>query len=95
VGRFIWSTLVHRRGRTATLGLGILVAAVSFTLLTAAVRTSQLQVRGTVTRNFRPAYDILVRPKGSFTHLDQRKGLVRANYLSGIFCQNQRTALPT
>jgi len=85
VRRFIWSTLVHRPGRTATLGVGILVAAVSFTLLTAAVKTSELQVRGTLSSTFRPAYDILVRPPGSFTPLERRDGLVRANYLSGIF----------
>ncbi len=83
--RFIWSTLVHRPGRTATLGVGILVAAVSFTLLTAAVRTTQLQVRGTVSQNFRPAYDILVRPPGTFTSLERRQDLVQQNYLSGIF----------
>lgn len=85
MGRFIWSQLLHRRSRTATLALGILVAAVSFTLLTSAVTTSALQARGTVAGNWRTAYDILVRPKGSFTPLERTDGLVSENYLSGIF----------
>lgn len=83
--RFLLNQLRHRRGRTATLGVGILVAAVSFTLLTAAVSTSQLRVIGAVRKHFRPAYDILVRPRDSFTEVERREGLVQGNYLSGIF----------
>src|SRR5207248_5484248 len=37
------------------------------------------------TRNYRTAYDILVRPHGSTTPLERRAGLVRNNYLSGIY----------
>jgi len=85
VGRFLWRELVHRRSRTVTLGLGILVAAVSFVLLTSAVGTGALEIRGSIAKNFRAAYDILVRPKDSFTPLEREKGLVRENYLSGIF----------
>lgn len=83
--RFLGSQLVHRRGRTLTLGVGILVAAASFSLLTAAASTSELRVRGAVARNWKTAYDILVRPTGSFTRLERERGLVRENYLSGIF----------
>ncbi|HZD80023.1 MAG TPA: FtsX-like permease family protein [Actinomycetota bacterium] len=83
--RFLWSQLIHRRSRTLTLGVGILVAAVSFTLLTSAVATSQVRVIGTIEEHFRPAYDILVRPAGSFTELERREQLVQQNYLSGIF----------
>ncbi len=85
MGRFIWSQLLHRRTRAATLGLGILVAAVSFTLLTSATNTSALRIRGTIRHNFRSAYDILVRPPGSYAPLERSEGLVRDNYLSGIF----------
>lgn len=83
--RFLLSQLRFRRGRVVALGLGILVAAVSFTVLTSAADTSELRVKGTVTRNFRTAYDILVRPPDSFTELERERGLVRANYLGGIF----------
>jgi putative ABC transport system permease protein len=85
VGRFLWSQLLHRRRRTVTLAAGILVAAVSFTLLTSAARTSELRVTGTVEQSFRTAYDILVRPAGSFTQIERERGLVQENYLSGIF----------
>lgn len=67
------------------LAAGILVAAASFTLLTAAARTSTIQVRGTVESNYRAAYDVLVRPPGSQTGLERQQGLVRPNFLSGIF----------
>lgn len=83
--RLLWSQLRHRRGRAAALGLAILVAAASFTLLTASARTSTIQVRHTLTRNFRGAYDILVRPRDSYTPLEREQGLVRDNYLAGIY----------
>jgi ABC-type lipoprotein release transport system permease subunit len=75
----------HRKARLATLGLGILVASVTFVLLTSAVSTGALRVKGTINRSFRPAYDILVRPPRSLTPLEASQGLVRDNYLSGIF----------
>lgn len=83
--RFLASQLRFRSARALTVGAGILVAAVSFTLLTSAATTSRLQVQSTVSRNFRGAYDILVRPADSFTPLERQLGLVRQNYLGGIF----------
>lgn len=74
-----------RRGRAVTLMVGICVAAASFALLTAAATTSRVEARGAVTRNFRPTYDILVRPHCSRTPLEKQRGLVRPNYLSGVF----------
>src|SRR5207247_1833503 len=85
VSRFLWSQLLHRKSRTATLGLGILVAAMGFTMLTSAANTSALEIRGTIAQNFRSAYDILVRPSDSYTPLELADGLVRPNYLSGLF----------
>jgi hypothetical protein len=85
MGTYLLSQLRHRPARAAALGLGILVSAVSFTLLTAAIETGQLRVTGAISRNFRPAYDILVRPAGSFTDLERSRDLVQSNYLSGIF----------
>jgi putative ABC transport system permease protein len=83
--RLVLQELRHRPVRTAALASGILVAAVSFVLLASAAKTSELRVRGAVARNFRGAYDVLVRPKGSFTPLERSDGLVRDNYLSGIY----------
>ncbi|MGH3238077.1 MAG: hypothetical protein ACRDOH_33420, partial [Streptosporangiaceae bacterium] len=72
-------------GRAVALLLGVLVATASFVVLTGAVRTTQLRAVGTVGTNYRSAYDILVRPRGSVTGLERSRGLVRPNYLSGIF----------
>lgn len=85
MGTYVWAHLKNRKGRASALAAGILVAAVSFVLLTAAVSTSSLQVKQAIDRNYRGAYDILVRPKGSYTPLERKQGLVRNNYLGGIF----------
>lgn len=83
--KMLWRQLQHRRGRSLTLSAGILVASVSFSLLTAAASTGTAEVRRTVHHNFRAAYDILVRPAGSTTSLERSAGLVQQNYLAGIF----------
>ena len=83
--RFIARHIRYRRARAGVLGAAILLASVSFVLLVSAAKTSDIRVRGSVESNFRNAYDILVRPQGSFTRLEQREELVRDNYLSGIY----------
>jgi hypothetical protein len=83
--RLILHQMRHQPGRAMALGAGILVAAVSFSLLTAATTTETAQVTGTVQSNLHPAYDILVRPSGSENALEKDEGLVRDNYLSGMF----------
>lgn len=81
----ILSQLRRRRGRALALALGILVAATGFTLLTSAVTTSRAQTTGVVRHNARSAYDILVRPPTAQTSLERQRGLVQANFLSGVF----------
>lgn len=82
---FVFGQLWHRRGRALALAAGVLVAALGFSVLTAASSTSQLRTVGVVKSNARAAYDILVRPHGSTIGLERSRGLVRPNYLSGIF----------
>ncbi len=81
----IWAHLRRAPGRALALLLGVIVAGTGFTVLTGTARASQLQVVGTVNANSRSAYDILIRPKGSRTSLEQSQGLVRGDFLSGIF----------
>ncbi len=83
--RFISSQLRHRRARSLMLAVGIVVAAVAFVLLAGSTRTSELRISSTLKTNYRNAYDILVRPKGSLTPLERQQGLVRPNFLSGIY----------
>ena len=85
MGRLAWSQLRFRTGRLVALLAGMLVATTAFTVLTAASRTAQLRTTGTVTAHFVPAYEILVRPRGSRTRLEARTGTVQPGFLSGIF----------
>ena len=85
MGRLAWSQLRFRIPRAVALLAGVLVAATAFTVLTAASRTAQLRTVGTVSAHFRPAYDILVRPKRSRTALETRAGTVQPNFASGIY----------
>ncbi|WP_410821797.1 FtsX-like permease family protein [Micromonospora sp. 050-3] len=82
---FIWRQLRGRAGRSVALLVGVLVATTGFVVLTGATTTSRLDVTGTVERNTQVAYEILVRPKGTRTPLEAERGLVRPNYLSGLF----------
>ena len=54
-------------------------------VLTGQVAEQRLQLRGRIAAQASPGYDILVRPAGSRTALEQHQGLVRANFLSGQF----------
>src|SRR4030095_8187481 len=82
---FIWSQLRGRAGRSVALLAGVLVATTGFVVLTGATTTSRLDVTGTVERNIRAAYAILVRPGGTRTPLEPHRGPVRPNYLAGLY----------
>src|SRR5919202_2370086 len=82
---FLRSQLRTRSGRALAFAAVLVAASVATVLLISSARTQALRVRGTVRTNYRAAYDILVRPAGSRTALERREGLVRDNYLSGLF----------
>lgn len=83
--RLAWSQLRFRTVRLVALLAGILLATTAFTVLTAASRTAQLRTVGTVSAHFVPAYEILVRPKGTRTALERQTSTVQPNFLSGIY----------
>src|SRR3984885_10473607 len=85
MGRLAWSQVRFRLARTLALVAGVLVAATAFTVLTAASQTAQARTVGQVSANFQPAYDILVRPKGSRSAVESRTGTVAPDFLSGIY----------
>ena len=85
LARYVLAQLRGRGARTAALLAGIVIACASLGVLVSTARTQSLQVHGTLGRAFRSSYDILVRPKGSQTPMERREGLVRDNFLSGIF----------
>jgi putative ABC transport system permease protein len=85
MGGLAWLQLRHRPTRFVALLLGLLVATSAFTVLTAASKTSQLETIGTVSANFIPAYEILVRPAGARTAIETKTDTVQPNFLSGIY----------
>jgi putative ABC transport system permease protein len=85
MGRLAWSQVRFRPARALALIVGVLVAATAFTVLTAASRTAQARTVGKVSANFRPAYDILVRPKGARSAVESKTGTVAPDFLSGIY----------
>ncbi len=85
VVRFALAHLIGDRRRTLAAAMAILVAVTSFVVLTGTVSTQRLQVRQEVASNYRSTYDILVRPKGSTTALEESDGVVRPNFLAGQY----------
>jgi putative ABC transport system permease protein len=85
MGRLAWSQVRFRPARAIALIVGVLVAATAFTVLTAASRTAQARTVGQVSANFSPAYDILVRPKGTRSAVESKTGTVEPDFLSGIY----------
>lgn len=80
--RFIWSGVRFAPGRAIALGAGLMVAAIGFSLLTAAVDVGTSRVTGAVSSNWRGAYDILVLPAGTGPSALTRGHPVQTNYLS-------------
>ncbi|GAB4054220.1 ABC transporter permease [Catellatospora paridis] len=83
--RIILAQLRRRAARSVALLTGVLVATTGFTVLTGTVDTSRLQVTQQVGENYRGAYDILVRPKGSRLEPENAAGLIRPSFLSDHF----------
>ncbi len=71
--------------RVTALILGVAAATTAFIVLTGQVAEQRLELRGRVSAQGSPSYDILVRPANSRTDLEKSQGLVRANFLSGQF----------
>lgn len=61
-----------------------MVAATGFTVLSGSSEAARLQTVGTVDSTFRAAYDILVRPAGSRSALENEKGLVQSGFLTAL-----------
>ncbi len=82
--RMITAQWLARRRRLFALVSMIATAVTAFTLLTGAAMTSRLDLVGTVEANFRPAYDILVRPRNAVLPAEQQRHLVQSGQLAGM-----------
>ena len=83
--RYAFGELRRRLSRTVPTLLASVLAVSSFIVLTGTVERQRLDVTQLVEANARGVYDILVRPKGSTSEVEAAGGLVRQNYLSGIY----------
>jgi putative ABC transport system permease protein len=76
-----WRADTKRSGAFVAL---VAVAVAAFTLLTSAATSERLDAIDTVAANYRPTYDILVRPRDSQLPLEQQRGLVQSGQLAGM-----------
>ncbi|MDA8283555.1 MAG: hypothetical protein M0Z42_09760 [Actinomycetota bacterium] len=83
--RFVGRELRAAWGRAVILWVGLVVAAVGFSVLSSESVSSAVTVQGTLNSNFQPAYDILVRPPGTRTALERRARLVNDGFLSNLY----------
>ncbi len=76
--------LLARRVATVLAAAGLLTAVSGFLVLAGVSRTTQAVLSGDIAHAWNTPYDILVRPIGSQSALEQGEGLVRPNFLSGL-----------
>lgn len=76
--------LLRGPARPTLLALGLAVLTGAALLGAGASRSSAVAVDRDLTRYWRTTYDILVRPPGARSPVEERHGLVEANHLSGI-----------
>ena len=82
--RLIWKIILARRERTLLLALGVLIVSGTYGLLLSAVETTKLIVDKDLSQSWRTTYDILVRPAGSRSAIEEQYGLVQANHLNEL-----------
>ena len=76
---------IQRRGIRSLLLIGVvLIVSAAVALLLSAVETSKVTVDQDLAKYWRSTYDILVRPPGHRSPIEEKYGLVQANHLSGI-----------
>ncbi len=83
--RLAWARIRGDLRRSLATFAAVAIAVTSFVVLAASTATQQATVTETAEENYRAAYDILVRPKGSALEKERVEGLVRSNYLSGTY----------
>ncbi len=74
--------LISRRTATLLAGAGLLTATLGFMILASTSLTTEATLKGDVNRAWAAPYDLLIRPPGSATPLENSEGLVRPNFLS-------------
>jgi putative ABC transport system permease protein len=73
-----------RQPRSLLVALGLLAISLGVTLIASASQTTVVTVEQELSHYWRTTYDILVRPSGSRSAIEEKYGLVEANHLAGI-----------
>ena len=76
--------ILGRRAATLLAGGGLLIATLGFVTLVSTSQTVTTELSGDIARTWDTPYDLLVRPAGSTTALEDERGLVRSNLLSAL-----------
>ena len=82
---YVFKSLCRRLEHVVLVILGLLVVGIGLALFVSTSRTSTQLTAGELQRYWRTSYDLLVRPPRTATATEQEYGLVRANYLSGLY----------
>lgn len=80
----IEKSIRKRATRTLLLVGTVLIVSSAVALLLSAAETSRVTVDKDLAQYWRTSYDILVRPPGSRSDIEEKYGLVQGNHLSGI-----------
>lgn len=79
------SPIVQRQVRLIFLLLGLLAASAGGILVASASQTTLFMAEGELSHFWRTSYDILVRPAGVRSPIEEKYGLVESNHLSGLW----------
>lgn len=85
MGLVIRRLLFLSRSQSAILFFGLIATSAGVLLVAAASQTTLLVAEGELSRLWRTSYDILVRPAGAYSPIEEKYGLVEANHLSGLW----------
>lgn len=77
--------MIRRQPRLVLLLLGILAVSAGGILVASASQTTLITAERALGDYWRTSYDILVRPAGSRSPIEEKYGLVEANHLSGLW----------
>lgn len=81
---YFLSILSHRK-RFMLLLAGLFLVSIGIFLTASASQTTLIVTEGELNRYWRTSYDLLIRPAGSRSPIEEKYGLVEANHLSGLW----------
>jgi putative ABC transport system permease protein len=81
----IANPILERQPRSFLLAIGLVIISASVMLIAFTSQITMIAMEHDLGRFWRTTYDILVRPSGERSEIEEQYGLVEANHLSGIW----------